>query len=78
MQQQGAPREQLQKLFAQRQCWTIEELVRRLDYSAISVRRFLKGIGYFSSFTHNSKWYTLSTIQLFDKYGLCFFDNSGF
>jgi len=78
MQQQSAPREQLQQLFAQRKCRTIEELVRGLDYSAISVRRFLKDIGYFSSFTHNSKWYTLSTIPLFDKYGLWFFDNIGF
>jgi len=78
MQQPSAPREQVQQLFAQRQCWTIDELVRRLDYSTISVRRFLKDLGYFSSFTHNSKWYTLSTIPLFDKYGLWFFDNIGF
>ncbi len=78
MPQQREPREQLQQLFAQRQCWTIVELVRQLDYSTISVRRFLKDIGYFSSFTHNNKWYTLSTIPLFDKYGLWFFDDIGF
>lgn len=78
MQQQRAPREQLQQLFAQRQCWTIEELIRRLDYAAISVRRFLKDVGYFSSFTHNSKWYTLSAIPIFDKYGLWFYDDIGF
>jgi transposase len=78
MQQQRAPREQLQQLFAQRKCWTIEELVRELDYSTISVRRFLMDVGYFSSFTHNNNWYTLRSIPLFDKYGLWFFDNIGF
>lgn len=78
MQQHRAPREQLQQLFVQRKCWTIEALVRKLKYSAISVRRFLKDLGYFSSFTHNSKWYTLNTIPLFDKHGLWVFDNIGF
>jgi len=78
MPQQKESRARLQQLFAQQKCWTIEDLVRTLDYSAISVRRFLKQAGYFSSFTHNSKWYTLSSIPLFDKYGLWFFNDIGF
>jgi hypothetical protein len=78
MQQQAEPRERLQQLFVRRKCWTIDELVRQLDYSAISVRRFLKDVGYFSSFTHNSKWYTLNAIPIFDEYGLWFYDKIGF
>lgn len=78
MQQQVEPRERLQQLFTQRKCWRLEELIRELDYSAISVRRFLKNVGYLSSFTHNNKWYTLSSIPLFDKFGLWFYENIGF
>ena len=49
-----------------------------MNYSAISIRRFLKQVGYFSSFTHNSKWYTLSSIPEFDKNGLWFYNQIGF
>jgi hypothetical protein len=70
--------EQLQQLFLQKACWTIDELCRALEYSAISIRRFLKQIGYFNSYTHNGKWYTLSTIPSFNRDGLWFFDSIGF
>ena len=56
----------------------MEQLCNALDYSAISIRRFLKQLGYFSSFTHNSKWYTLSSIPVFDKNGLWFYNQIGF
>ena len=49
---------QLAKLFKRKKCYTIDQLSHRLNYSLISIRRFLKVIGYYSSFTHNSKWYT--------------------
>lgn len=68
----------LNELFAQQPCWTITQLTTALDYSAISIRRFLKQLGYFSSFTHNSKWYTLSSIPEFDNNGLWFYTNIGF
>ena len=45
---------QLAELFKPKKCYTIEELSHRLNYSLISIRRFLKVIGYYSSFTHNS------------------------
>jgi len=57
---------------------TIEELTRSLDYSTISIRRFLKTIGYYSSFTHNSMWYTLHSIPTFNKRGLWFYQEIGF
>jgi hypothetical protein len=70
--------EQLEQLFVQQKCWMIADLCQPLDYSAISVRRLLKQVGYFSSFTHNSKWYTLHSVPTFNKDGLWFHDGIGF
>jgi hypothetical protein len=78
MQTQPKPLVKLNELFSQQYCWTIEQLGFALDYSAISIRRFLKQLGYFSSFTHNSKWYTLSSIPEFDNNGLWFYNQIGF
>ena len=78
MQTQPKPLVKLNELFSQQCCWTIEQLTSSLDYSAISIRRFLKHLGYFSSFTHNSKWYTLSSIPEFDKNGLWLYNQIGF
>lgn len=78
MQNQPKPLMKLDELFSQQPCWTITQLASALDYSAISIRRFLKQLGYFSSFTHNSKWYTLSSIPEFDNNGLWFYSNIGF
>ncbi len=69
---------QIKKLFAQQPCWTIDDLCQKLGYAAISIRRFLKQMGYFSSFTHNSTFYTLSHVPTFNKFGLWFCDNIGF
>ena len=69
---------QLAQLFKQEKCYTIDQLSRRLNYSLISIRRFLKVMGYFTSFTHNSKWYTLRSIPSFDKNGIWFYQDSGF
>ena len=78
MRMQGEPLVQIEKLFSQQKCWTIKELHQNLNYSIISVRGFLKQTGYFSSFTHNSKWYTLSSIPDFNKNGLWFYNDIGF
>ena len=69
---------QLSELFKQQKCYRIDQLSRRLNYSLISIRRFLKVIGYYSSFTHNSKWYTLRSIPSFDKNGIWFYQDIGF
>jgi hypothetical protein len=68
----------LSKLLKENICLTIEELRKSLNYSIISVRMFLKEIGYYSSFTHNSKWYTLQSIPAFDENGLWFYNKIGF
>jgi hypothetical protein len=72
------PKDHLLKLFDQKKCLTIEDISQSLDYSLISIRRFLKTIGYYSSFTDNSKWYTLLTIPSFNKKGLWFYQKIGF
>jgi len=68
----------LLKLFQENKCMTINELSNSLDYSVISVRLILKDYGYYSSFSHNSKWYTLRTIPVFEENGLWFHNNIGF
>jgi hypothetical protein len=67
---QKTPVERLQKLFHQRLCWTLAQLAQRLGYALLSVRPFLKQVGYFRSFTDNGKWYTLRDTPQFDRDGL--------
>ena len=69
---------QLAELFKLKKCYTIEQLSQRLNYSLISIRRYLKVIGYYTSFTHNNKWYTLRSIPSFDKNGIWFYQEVGF
>ncbi len=78
MKENNNPQDRLGPLFDQKKCWTIEELTHSLNYSTISIRRFLKDIGYYSSFTHNSMWYTLHSIPSFNKKGLWFYQDIGF
>jgi hypothetical protein len=78
MKKNNNPQDRLVLLFDKKKCRTIEELTHSLNYSTISIRRFLKDIGYYSSFTHNSMWYTLYSIPTFNKRGLWFYQNIGF
>ena len=78
MKNNKTPQGRLVLLFDQTKCWTIQELTHFLNYSTISIRRFLKEIGYYSSFTHNSMWYTLHSIPTFNKRGLWFYQDIGF
>jgi hypothetical protein len=78
MKENNNPQDRLVLLFDQKKCWTIEELTHSLNYATISIRRFLKDVGYYSSFTHNSMWYTLHSIPTFNKRGLWFYQNIGF
>lgn len=69
---------QLEQLFNKEKCWTMKDLCRSLNYSGRSVQRLLKDIGYYSSFTHNGKWYTLQITPEFDVNGLWFYQDIGF
>ena len=68
----------LATLFTDRPCWMVGPLSKRLDYSIPSVRRFLAQAGYYSSFTHNGRWYTLASIPKFSASGLWFHQDIGF
>ncbi len=70
--------EQLTTLFTKQPCWMIEPLAAELKYSIPSVRRFLTAVGYYSSFTHNGKWYTLCSTPSFNRDGLWFHHEIGF
>ena len=69
---------QLLQIFKRCKCMTIEDLCLSLNYSVRSVQRLLKAVGYFSSITHNGKWYTLQDIPKFDNNGLWFYQGIGF
>lgn len=56
----------------------LADLAHRLGCSPISVRRGLKQIGYFRSYTHNGKWYTLRDSPQFNRDGLWHHKNIGF
>ncbi len=65
---QGVDR--LAMMFGERKCWMIGELAESLGYAVISVRRFLSAIGYFRSYNHNGKWYTLGSTPRFNRDGI--------
>jgi len=56
----------------------IQPLATEMHYSIPSVRRFLSATGYYSSFTHNGRWYTLRSIPRFGRDGLWFYNHIGF
>jgi hypothetical protein len=70
--------ERLAKLFQRRPCWVLADLAHRLGCALISVRRGLKQLGYFRSYTHNGKWYTRRNSPRFNRDGLWHHKNIGF
>lgn len=78
MSQPNDVNQRIVSLFADRPCWMIGPLAKRLGYSIPSVRRFLTQTGYYSSFTHNGRWYTLASIPNFGNVGLWFYQDVGF
>jgi hypothetical protein len=53
-------------------------LAQTLGYALISVRRFLDHLGYFRSYTHNGKWYTLRRFPQFNREGIWHHRSIGF
>lgn len=68
----------LEALFESEPLWRVETLAEQLNYSVPSVRRFLVGVGHYTSFTHNGRWHTLRWIPRFDRDGLWFREGVGF
>ncbi len=73
-----APGERLLKVFQRRKCWMLAELAQALGCALISVRRYLTQLGYFRSYTHNGKWYTLCDFPQFNRDGLWHHKEIGF
>ncbi len=69
----------LQKIFLKQQVVNMSALSKILQTkSRMSIFRRLKEIGYFSSFTHAGKYYTLTNTPQFDGNGLWFHQEIGF
>ena len=65
----------IRSLFKNSQVYTITELTQHLNCSAITIRKKLNEIGYYSSYTHNSKYYTLFPIPEFSKNPIWIFND---
>jgi hypothetical protein len=65
----------LNDLFQQNICLTINGISIKLNCSKITASRYLNSFEYFSSYSHNSKWYTIAPILKFDKQGLWRYDS---
>ncbi len=70
--------ERIIDLYSQQKCWMIDDLSQAVGSPVVSVRRYLKQIGYFRSYTHNGKWYTLTNLPVFNKSGIWIYENIGF
>jgi hypothetical protein len=69
----------LQRLFRRFPVVDLEALSRTLQTrSRMSIFRRLREIGYFSSYTHTGRYYTLADIPQFDDYGLWMHQGIGF
>lgn len=70
--------QKLAPLFSEQPCWQLETLADQLCCSARSIQRYLSISGYYRSFSHNGKWYTLHHVPKFNLDGLWFSDDIGF
>lgn len=74
-----AARHALSRLFRRRPVADLDALSAALDtHSRMSVFRRLSAIGYYSSYSHTGRYYTLQNIPQFDRDGLCHFEGIGF
>ena len=72
------PAQRLTNLFHRHPCWMLADLAQKLGCALISARRHLKQVGYFRSYTHNGKWYTLRDSPQFNRDGLWHHKDIGF
>jgi len=57
---------------------SMKQLMQSLDLSHMTVFRALKSYGYYTSFNHNARFYTLHDTPRFDRRGLWFCEQIGF
>jgi len=65
----------LEALFHVNKVLTISELAHHLDCAEITARRQLHAVGYFSSYTHNSRYYSIKSVVTFDHHGIWCYKN---
>lgn len=68
----------LLKLFQKKKVLTLEELRRETGCSTMTVWRLLRPHGYFTSYNHNARYYTIVGIPKFDAHGLWVFRQARF
>jgi hypothetical protein len=64
---------QLQDLlnaFQKKKVLTLDELLRQTGCSTMTVWRLLQPHGYFTSYNHNARYYTIAGVPKFDQHGL--------
>jgi DeoR/GlpR family transcriptional regulator of sugar metabolism len=66
------------KLFRKKKVLTLQELRRETGCSTMTVWRLLRPHGYFTSYNHNARDYTLAGIPKFDQHGLWSFRQARF
>jgi hypothetical protein len=68
--------EAMQRIFEEKYIYSSEDLQKHFACTHQCIWDNLKAVGYFSSFTHNSKYYTLAAIPEFDDNDIWFFHDS--
>lgn len=67
--------EDLLKVFQEKKILTNREILSHLGCSVMTAWRLLDHHGYFTSYNHNSRYYTIAGIPEFDEHGLWAFRN---
>ena len=70
--------ESIQHLFEVKPIYTSLDLQKHFSCSHQCIWNNFRRLGYYSSYTHNSKYYTLATIPEFDENGIWFYDDPVF
>lgn len=65
----------IQQLFGVKQIYTSIDLQKHFGCSHQCIWNNFRNVGYYSSYTHNSKYYTLAAIPEFDEHGIWFYDD---
>lgn len=60
----------IEELFHVHKALPISTVSDCLGRSKITARRILKQVGYYSSYTHNSQYYTIESVARFNSYGI--------
>jgi hypothetical protein len=69
----------LKELFMKKKVLTINEVICAIQTTTrMTAYKYMKSLGYLSSYTHSGRYYTLKNIPEFDKDGLWYFGDIGF